>query len=93
MNNACASKACRPVNLCRLTPETRVFTLFTNLHSAERRLIDMSIEHADLDALIDLMAHALPVDQLLVKRLKKRRLALRDKLVQLEASLRPSEPA
>jgi hypothetical protein len=67
--------------------------LFTNLHSAERRLIDMSIEHADLDALIDLMAHALPVDQLLVKRLKKRRLALRDKMTQLEASLRPSEPA
>jgi hypothetical protein len=53
----------------------------------------MTIEHADLDALIDLMAQTLPVDQLLVKRLKKRRLALRDKMTQLEASLRPSEPA
>ena len=67
--------------------------MLTNLHSAERRLIDMTIEHADLDALIDLMTHALPVDQLLFKRLKKRRLALRDKIVQLESSLRPSEPA
>jgi hypothetical protein len=53
----------------------------------------MTIEHADLDALIDLMAHALPVDQLLVKRLKKRKLVLRDKIAQLESSLRPSEPA
>jgi hypothetical protein len=53
----------------------------------------MTIEHADLDALIDLMAHALPVDQLMVKRLKKRRLALRDKMAQLQASLRPAEPA
>jgi hypothetical protein len=67
--------------------------MFTNLHSAERRLIDMTIEHADLDALIDLMALALPVDQLLVKRLKKRRLVLRDKMAQLQASLRPAEPA
>jgi hypothetical protein len=67
--------------------------LLTNLHSAPRRLIDLTIEHADLDALIDLMAHALPQDQLLFKRLKKRRLVLRDKIAQLESSLRPSEPA
>lgn len=67
--------------------------MLTNLHSAERRLIDMAIEHADLDALIDSMAHVLPVDQLLFKRLKKRRLALRDKIAQLESSLRPAEPA
>jgi hypothetical protein len=68
-------------------------TLLTNLHSAERRLIDMTIEHADLDALIDLMVHALPVDELLLKRLKKRRLVLRDKMAQLASSLRPAEPA
>ena len=53
----------------------------------------MTIEHADLDALIDLIANALPVDQLLFKRLKKRRLVLRDKIAQLESSLRPAEPA
>jgi len=67
--------------------------LLTNLHSAERRLIDMTIEHADLDALIDLMVHAIPVDELLLKRLKKRRLVLRDKIAQLASSLRPAEPA
>ena len=67
--------------------------MFTNLHSAERRLIDMTIEHADLDAVIDRMAHALPLDELLFLRLKKRRLALRDKIAQVKYSLRPSEPA
>ncbi len=67
--------------------------MLTNLHSAERRLIDMTIEHADLDALIDSLAHALPLDQLLFKRLKKRPMVLRDKNAQLESSLRPSEPA
>jgi hypothetical protein len=93
VNNACEKKVRRLENRYRLTPESQVFIVLTNLHSAERRLIDMTIEHADLDALIDLMAHALPVDQLLFKRLKKRRLALRDKIAQLESSLRPSEPA
>ncbi len=67
--------------------------MLTNLHSAERRLIDMTIEHADLDALIDLMVHAIPVDELLLKRLKKRRLVLRNKIAQLASSLRPAEPA
>ena len=86
-------KARRPENHYRLILEPQGTTLLNNLHSAERRLIDMSIEHADLDALIDSMAHALPVDELLFKRLKKRRLVLRDKIVQLESSLRPAEPA
>ncbi len=53
----------------------------------------MTIEHADLDAVIDRMAHALPLDELLFLRLKKRRLALRDKIAQVKYSLRPSEPA
>jgi len=67
--------------------------LLTNLHSAERRLIDMAIEHADLDAMIDRMAEVLPMDEILLKRLKKRRLALRDKMAQIQYSLRPAEPA
>ena len=67
--------------------------LLTNLHSAPRRLIDMAIEHADLDAMIDRLADVLPVDEIMLKRLKKRRLALRDKIAQLQSSLLPAEPA
>ncbi|WP_326542647.1 YdcH family protein [Pseudorhodoferax sp.] len=64
-----------------------------NLHSPERQLIELRIEHADLDAMVDRLAHATPVDELLVQRLKKRRLALRDRIARLEWQLEPKEPA
>ena len=67
--------------------------LDSNLHSPERRLIDRKIEHADLNALVDIAAHNVPVDELIVRRLKKRRLQLRDQISQLESLLDPPEPA
>ena len=68
-------------------------TLDTNLHSPERRLIELRMEHADLDALIDRAATESPVDELMMRRLKKRRLALRDQIARLELVLDPKEPA
>ncbi|KQT10627.1 YdcH family protein [Ramlibacter sp. Leaf400] len=65
----------------------------SNLHSPERRLIELRIEHADLDALIDAAAQEQPLDELMLRRLKKRRLALRDLIAQLELALDPKEPA
>ncbi|NRT57477.1 YdcH family protein [Sphaerotilus uruguayifluvii] len=64
-----------------------------NLHSPQRRLIELRIEHADLDSLIDRIAHEMPLDELMLRRLKKRRLALRDMIARLEISLDPPEPA
>lgn len=64
-----------------------------NLHSPERQLIELRIGHADLNALVDMAVKALPLDELMLKRLKKRRLLLRDQISQLERSLRPAEPA
>ncbi|MBC5783655.1 YdcH family protein [Ramlibacter sp. USB13] len=65
----------------------------SNLHSPERRLIELRMEHADLDALIDRAAEQHPVDELMMRRLKKRRLALRDAIARLELVLDPKEPA
>jgi hypothetical protein len=65
----------------------------TNLHSPERRLIELRMEHADLDALIDRAARESPVDELMMRRLKKRRLGLRDQIARLELALDPKEPA
>ncbi len=65
----------------------------SNLHSPQRRLIELRIEHADLDAMIDRMGHALEVDELMMRRLKKRRLVLRDEIARLEHELSPDEPA
>jgi hypothetical protein len=67
--------------------------LESNLHSPERRLIELRIEHADLDALIDRTSQEQPVDELMMRRLKKRRLLLRDQIAKLELDLDPKEPA
>ncbi len=63
-----------------------------NLHSPQRLLIELRIEHADLDKLID-AGLGQPLDELALRRLKKRRLALRDQIARLEAELDPPEPA
>jgi len=64
-----------------------------NLHSPQRQLIELRIEHADLDSVVDRIVHERPVDELLLRRLKKRRLALRDRIARLEIALDPPEPA
>lgn len=64
-----------------------------NLHSPQRRLIELRMEHADLDDLIDRNLLDRPADDLTLRRLKKRRLLLRDEISQLESRLDPPEPA
>lgn len=64
-----------------------------NLHSLPRRLIELRIEHADLDSVIDRTDGELPTDDLALRRMKKRRLRLRDQIAQIEAELDPPEPA
>ena len=51
------------------------------------------MEHADLDALIDRASQESPVDELMMRRLKKRRLALRDQIARLKLAIDPKEPA
>jgi hypothetical protein len=51
------------------------------------------MEHADLDALIDRIGDETPMDELVMRRLKKRRLALRDEMARIERELTPKEPA
>ncbi len=64
-----------------------------NLHSPQRRLIELRMEHADLNCLIDGAADQESSDDLTMRRLKKRRLLLRDQIAQLEQQLDPPEPA
>ena len=64
-----------------------------DLHSPQRRLIELRMEHADLDNLIDRAVEQAPVDDLALRRLKKRRLMLRDRIARLEAEIDPPEPA
>ncbi len=64
-----------------------------NLHSPERRLIELRIEHADLDSLIDRVTRDVGDDELALRRLKKRRLQLRDLIARLELQIEPPEHA
>lgn len=74
-------------------PATHHCTMNNNLHSPARRLIELRIEHADLDGLIDRVAHDAGGDDLSLRRLKKRRLLLRDQIAWLEIHLDPPEHA
>ena len=64
-----------------------------SLHSPQRRLIELRMEHADLDELIDRAGAQAALDELALKRLKKRRLLLRDHIALLEAELDPPDTA
>jgi hypothetical protein len=64
-----------------------------NLHSPERQLIELRMEHADLNAMIDKAEAQAPQDELMMRRLKKRRLALRDQIERLERLLSPDDLA
>ena len=58
-----------------------------------RKLAEMRLEHRDLDAAIDRLAQDADADELTVKRLKKRKLWLKDCIARLESALIPDEPA
>lgn len=65
----------------------------SSLHSFSRQLIELRMEHADLDATIDRLGESEAKDELLLRRLKKRRLVLRDQIQKVEILLDPPEPA
>lgn len=59
----------------------------------ETRIIELKQEHRDLDLAIGALV-AIPVhDELRLKRLKKRKLLLKDQISFLEAQLTPDIPA
>lgn len=57
------------------------------------RLRELRVDHRDLDYLIDSLSHDPLVDQLRMRRLKKRRLILKDMISQLESELIPDMDA
>lgn len=49
----------------------------------------LRVEHADLDASIEALSHMPIPDQLLIARLKRKKLLLRDEIVKIEDQLLP----
>ncbi len=65
----------------RITPEEEA--------EIRRQLAELRQEHRDLDTAIDAMIASRPVDTIQIQRLKKRKLALRDRIAGLEDQLLP----
>lgn len=63
-----------------------------DLEETERlrqRLAELKTEHRDLDDVIARIAETVPFDQIQIKRLKKRKLLLKDQIAQIESELLP----
>ena len=63
--------------------------------TADTRLAlhEMELEHRDLDLVIEHLTLNPPPDELLVRRLKKRKLLLKERINQFERLLDPDVPA
>lgn len=53
------------------------------------RLKELRLEHSDLDASIEALSHMPVPDQLMIARLKRKKLTLRDEIVKIEAIVLP----
>ena len=58
-----------------------------------QRVAALRQEHPELDAAIARLQADIEADELAVKRLKKRKLLLKDNIAKLESALIPDEPA
>lgn len=65
----------------------------SDIARVSQRLADLRLEHRDLDTAIARLEASIQADDLSVKRLKKRKLLLRDNIERLESALIPDEPA
>jgi hypothetical protein len=65
----------------------------TNAEDIQRRIIELDVEHRDLDAVIEMLIRDGHPDQLQLRRLKKRKLQLKDHITLLKMQLVPDVPA
>jgi hypothetical protein len=59
----------------------------------KRRIAELQLEHRSLDDLIAARLDDAVLDELLLRRLKKRKLQVKDAIVQLQMRLMPDVPA
>lgn len=61
--------------------------------SIQHRIAELQLEHRGLDAMIDTLAREPRFGELQVRRLKKRKLRIKDAIEQLQMQLIPDVPA
>ncbi len=68
---------------------------FFNMDEQEiqRRIVELQVEHGDLDDVIDRLTALAGHDELQLRRLKKKKLQIKDQILQLQVQLVPDIPA
>ncbi|KYP10694.1 MAG: hypothetical protein A0129_11585 [Limnobacter sp. CACIAM 66H1] len=64
-----------------------------DIESIKRRIVELQVEHRDLDQIISMLTAQAGFDQLQVRRLKKRKLQIKDSITLLQIQLEPDIPA
>jgi len=59
------------------------------LNNIRRRVVELKMEHRDLDAAIDHLVESGTFEELRIKRMKRRKLQLKDDIARLENTLIP----
>jgi hypothetical protein len=59
----------------------------------QTRIIELEVEHRDLDVVIDALVRDVNHDELQLRRLKKRKLQLKDHITLLKMQMMPDVPA
>lgn len=59
----------------------------------QRRIVELQVEHGDLDDVIDRLTALPGHDELQLRRLKKKKLQIKDQILQLQVQLVPDIPA
>jgi hypothetical protein len=64
-----------------------------DVRTLQLRLLELEAEHRELDHLIEQLQQDGSRDELQIRRLKKRKLQLKDQIATLQAQLSPDVPA
>ena len=60
-----------------------------DIESIKRRIVELQVEHRDLDQITDMLTSQPGFDQLQIRRLKKRKLQVKDSITLLLIQLEP----
>ena len=83
-----AARVFQPDTACPVTQYA-----MSQTEDIHRRIIELEVEHRDLDAVIEALIHDLRHEELQLRRLKKRKLQLKDHITMLRMQLIPDIPA
>ena len=83
----------RPVDGRNSSQGSHVSPNPNDVESIKLRIAELQLEHRGLNQMIERMGQEPDTDQLLLRRLKKRKLQIKDSIVLLQMQLTPDVPA